>query len=165
MFDPAIVEPAVDFLVELAGGGRALEFGIGTGRVALPLARRAWRSTGSSGPRRWSRGCARSRAAKEIGVTIGDSATTRVDGSFSLVYLIYNTIGNLTIQEAGRMLPQRGGAPPTGRPFVIEVLVPELRRLPPGDTFRVFERVRTTGGSTSTTSRRRVYLASLRARR
>ena len=64
MFDPAVVDPAVDFLVELAGEGRALELAIGTGRIALPLASGECRSTESTCPRRWSRGCERSLVAR-----------------------------------------------------------------------------------------------------
>ena len=122
MFDPAVVDPIVDFLAELAGDGRALELGIGTGRIALPLAREACRCTGSSCRRRWRRGCARSPAATTIDVTIGDFATTTVDGTFSVAYLVFNTIMNLTTQEAqvacfrnvagasraGRLLRDRG---------------------------------------------------------
>ena len=63
MFDPAVVEPAVDFLADLAGDGAALELGIGTGRIALPLSQRGVPSRGSTSPRRWWRGCAPSLAA------------------------------------------------------------------------------------------------------
>ena len=108
MFEPAVVDPAVDFLAELAGDGAALELGIGTGRIALPLAGAASACTASTSRRRWSRGCARSRAASEIDVTIGDFATTTVDGTFSVAYLVFNTIMNLTdAGRAGRLLPQR----------------------------------------------------------
>ena len=85
-------------------------------------------------------GCARSRAAKHIGVTIGDFATTTVDGSFSLAYLVFNTIMNLTTQAAQVACFRNVAAhlEPGGR-FVVEVMVPELRRLPPGETFHVFD--------------------------
>ncbi len=140
MFDAAVIEPAVDFLVEVAGTGRALEFGIGTGRIALPLARRGVPVHGIDMSKAM---VARLRArpgAEDIGVTIGDFATTTVDGSFSLVYLIFNTIGNLTTQAAQVACFRNAAAhlQPGGR-FVIELVVPELRRLPPGETFRVFD--------------------------
>src|SRR5215470_14811938 len=98
MFDPAIVDPAVDFLVALAGDGAALELGIGTGRIALPLARRGVRVHGIdlSGAM-----VARLRAkpgGEAIPVAIGDFATTRVAGLFAVAYLVWNTIMNLTTQ-------------------------------------------------------------------
>ncbi|MBV9380913.1 MAG: class I SAM-dependent methyltransferase [Streptosporangiaceae bacterium] len=133
VFAPGAVEPAVDVLAELAGGGRALELGIGTGRIALPLARRGVPVHGIDLSRAM---VARMRAkpgGEEIGVTIGDFATARVDGTFSVAYLVFNTIMNLTTQEAqvacfGNVAAhlEPGGC------FVIEVRVPELRRLPPG---------------------------------
>jgi SAM-dependent methyltransferase len=140
MFDPRVVDPAVDVLAELAGDGNALELGIGTGRVALPLARRGVPVQGIelSGAM-----VARLRAkpgAEKIAVTIGDMTTTRLDGRFSLVYLVFNTIMNLTTQErqvacfenaAAHLLP--------GGHFAIEVVVPDIQRLPPGETFRPFQ--------------------------
>ena len=100
MFDPATVGPAVDFLAELAGDGPALELGIGTGRIALPL---AGRGVPVHGIDLSASMVARLRAkpgADDIGTTIGDFATTTVEGSFSLAYLVYNTIMNLTTQAA-----------------------------------------------------------------
>jgi SAM-dependent methyltransferase len=139
MFDESVVAPAVELLAELAGDGPALEFGIGTGRIALPLARRGVPVRGIDLS---SAMVARLRAkpgGSGIDVTIGDFATTRVDGSFSLVYLVFNTIGNLTTQRAQVECFRNAAAhlEPDGR-FLIEVGVPELRRLPPGDTARVF---------------------------
>ena len=98
-FEPEVVDPAVNFLAELAGPGGALELGIGTGRLALPLSRRGVRCTGSSCRRPWSSSCRRSRVQTPIGVTIGDFATTTVDGPFNLAYLVRNTIMNLTTQD------------------------------------------------------------------
>jgi SAM-dependent methyltransferase len=100
MFDPAVLGPTVDFLTELAGDGAALEFAIGTGRVALPLAERGVPVHGIDLSEAM---VARMRAkpgSEAIGVTIGDFATSRVEGTFSLVYLVFNTIGNLTMQDA-----------------------------------------------------------------
>ena len=100
MFAAAVVDPAVDFLAELAGSGRALEFAIGTGRIALPLARRGVPVHGIDLSRAMVARLRAKPGGEDIGVTIGDVATTRVDGSFSLVYLVYNTIMNLTTQAA-----------------------------------------------------------------
>jgi len=139
MFDPAVVDPVVDLLVELAGGGPALELGIGTGRIALPLAQRGVSVHGIELSRAM---VARLRAkprGDDIGVTIGDFATATVDGTFSVAYLVFNTIMNLTTQEAQvacfRNVAAHLGP---GGCFVIEVGVPELQRLPPGETIRAF---------------------------
>jgi len=138
--EPAIVEPMVDFLVERAGGGAALELGIGTGRIALPLARRGVRVHGIELSEAMVARLRAKPGAEEIGVTIGDFATARVEGTFTLAYLVANTIMNLTTQEeqvacfrnvAAHLEP--GGC------FVIEVGVPGLRRLPPGETFQLFD--------------------------
>jgi SAM-dependent methyltransferase len=136
---PEIIDPTVAFLVELAGEGRALEFAIGTGRIALPLAARGVSVAGID----MSTAMAEQMRAKPGGaaldVTIGDIATTRVEGSFSLVYLVFNTIMNLTTQAAQVACFRNAAAHlEPGGCFVIEVMVPELRRLPPGETFRVF---------------------------
>ena len=139
MFDPAVVAATVDFLAELAGDGAALELGIGTGRIALPLAARGVPVQGIDlSPAMVARLRAKPGAA-DIRVTIGDFATTVVPGVFRLAYLVFNTIGNLTSQDeqvacfvnAGRHL-EPGGS------FVIEVGVPPLRRLPPGETALAF---------------------------
>jgi SAM-dependent methyltransferase len=138
-FRPEVIERTVTFLAELAGAGAALELGIGTGRVALPLSQRGVHVHGIDiSPAMVERLRAKPGSAA-IGVTIGDFATTTVEGSFVLAYLVYNTITNLTSQDeqvecfrnAARHLDP-GGC------FVIEVTVPELQRLPPGETARVF---------------------------
>jgi SAM-dependent methyltransferase len=136
---PEVIDPTVAFLAELAREGRALEFAIGTGRIALPLAARGVSVAGIE----LSTAMAEQMRAKPGGaaldVTIGDIATTRVEGSFSLVYLVFNTIMNLTTQAAQVACFRNAAAhlEPGGR-FVIEVMVPELRRLPPGEIFHVF---------------------------
>jgi SAM-dependent methyltransferase len=139
MFDPAVVDPAVDFLADLAGQGAALELGIGTGRIALPLARRGIRVHGIDLSEAM---VARLRAkpdAGQIAVTIGDFATIRVEGRFSLAYLVFNTIGNLTTQDEQVACFQNTAAHlEPGGCFVVEVGVPQLRRLPPGETVRAF---------------------------
>ncbi|WP_017571384.1 class I SAM-dependent DNA methyltransferase [Nocardiopsis halotolerans] len=133
MFDPGVLDPAVDVLAELAGDGRALELGIGTGRVALPLARRGVPVHGVDLSQAMVDRLRAKPGGDAVGVTIGDFATTRVEGTFSLAYLVFNTIGNLTTQEE-QVACFRNVADhlePGGR-FVIEVGVPELRRLPEG---------------------------------
>lgn len=138
--DPAVVDPIVGFLEDLVRGGSALELGIGTGRIALPLAARG---VSVHGIELSTAMVARLRAkpgGEAVSVSIGDFATTRVDGSFSLAYLVANTIGNLTTQEAQvACFRNVAGHLDAGGCFVIEMLVPELRRLPPGETFRVFD--------------------------
>ncbi|MEM1384535.1 MAG: class I SAM-dependent methyltransferase [Pseudomonadota bacterium] len=133
MFDPAVVTPAVDLLAELADGGPVLEFGIGTGRIGLPLAERGLRVAGIdlSGAM-----VARLRAksgGEVMEVAIGDLAETRVPGQFTLVYLVFNTITNLTTQAAQVACFQNAANHLTpGGQFVVEVFVPALRHLPPG---------------------------------
>jgi SAM-dependent methyltransferase len=139
MFDPAVVDPVVDRLVDLARGGRALELGIGTGRIALPLAQRGVPVHGIELSKAMVARLRAKPGGEDIGVTIGDFATTTVDGTFSVAYLVFNTILNLTTQAAQVACFRNVAAhlEPGGR-FVIEVGVPGLQRLPPGETFRVF---------------------------
>jgi SAM-dependent methyltransferase len=139
MFDPAVVEPAVDLLVELAGGGRALELGIGTGRIALPLAERGVPVRGIELSRAMVEQMRAKPGGADIEVAIGDFATATVDGTFALAYLVANTIQNLTTQ-AEQVACFRNVAAHLGPGgcFVIEVGVPDLRRLPPGETAKVF---------------------------
>jgi SAM-dependent methyltransferase len=139
MFDPGVLEPAVDFLARLAGDGAALELGIGTGRIALPLSARGVRVHGIDLSPAMVRRLREKPGAERIGVTIGDFATTRVDGTFRLAYLVFNTIMNLTTQDA-QVACFRNVAThlEPGGLFVIEVGVPDLRRLLPGETVRPF---------------------------
>ncbi len=140
MFDSEAVDPAVDFLVELAGGGRALELGVGTGRIALPLARRGVPVHGIDLSEAMVARLRAKPGGKEVGVTIGDFATTRVEGSFSLAYLVFNTIMNLTTQAAQVACFRNVAAHlEPGGCFVIEVGVPDLQRLPPGESYIVFD--------------------------
>ena len=147
MFDPAVVDPVVDLLVELAGSGRALELGIGTGRIALPLAHRG---VPVHGIELSNAMVARLRAKPgggDIGVTIGDFATTTVEGTFSVAYVVFNTIGNLTTQAAQVACFRNVAAHlEPGGCFVVEVVIPELQRLPPGETARVFHASETRWG-------------------
>src|SRR4249919_157780 len=147
MFDAAAVEPAVDFLAELAGGGRALELGVGTGRIALPLAARGVPVHGIDLSRAMVARLRAKPAGGVIGVAIGDFATTRVGGTFSVAYLVFNTIMNLTTQDAQVACFRNVAAHlEPGGCFVIEVGVPDLQRLPPGERFVVFDGTETHWG-------------------
>ncbi|HTU87887.1 MAG TPA: class I SAM-dependent methyltransferase [Solirubrobacteraceae bacterium] len=139
MFDPVAVEPAVAVLAELAGDGRALEFAIGTGRIALPLAARGVDVCGIDFSDAMVEQLRDKPGGPELHVAIGDMASTRVEGKFRLVYLVFNTIGNLTTQEDQVACFSNAAThlEPGGR-FVVEVGVPELRRLPPGERHIVF---------------------------
>jgi SAM-dependent methyltransferase len=134
-FAPDVVEPAVELLAGLADGGAALELGIGTGRIALPLARRGVAVHGIDlSPDMVAKLRAKPGGA-EIAVTIGDMASTRVEGTFSLAYVVWNSLMNLRTQ-ASQVACVRNAAEhlvPRGR-FVVEIMLPELRRLPPGET-------------------------------
>lgn len=133
MFRAEVVEPAVGFLAELADGGPVLELGIGTGRIALPLARRGVPVHGIDLSQAMVARLRAKPGGDAIGVTIGDFATTRLDARFSVAYLVFNTIMNLTTQQAQVACFCNAAAHlRPGGCFVIEVGVPELRRLPPG---------------------------------
>lgn len=135
MFAPEVLGPAVDFLARLAGSGPALEFAIGTGRVAIPLVERGIPVTGIELSQPMADQLRRKISADELPVAVGDMATTTVPGRFSLVYVVWNSIGNLRTQDeqvecfrnAARHLA------PGGR-FVIELWVPGIRRFPPGQS-------------------------------
>jgi SAM-dependent methyltransferase len=132
------VDPVVDFLEPLAAAG-ALELGVGTGRIALPLAARGVRVEGIDLSPDMVAQLRRKPGGADLPVALGDFATTRVDGRFSLVYLVFNTIMNLTTQDAQVACFENAAAhlEPGGR-FVIEVGVPDLQRLPRGEVFRPF---------------------------
>jgi len=139
MFRSEAVDPVVDLLAGLAGDGRALELGIGTGRIALPLARRGVPVHGIELSRSMVARLRAKPGGDAIGVTVGDFATTAVDETFALAYLVFNTIMNITTQAdqvacfanvASHLEP--GGC------FVVEVGVPDLQRLPPGETVHPF---------------------------
>jgi SAM-dependent methyltransferase len=139
MFAPSVVDPAVDFLAGLAGEGDALELGIGTGRIALPLAQRGVRVKGIDLSESMVERLRAKPGGAEIQVEIGDFATTTVPGSFTLAYLVFNTINNLTTQDAQVACFENAAAHlEQGGCFVIEVGVPGLQRLPPGETVRPF---------------------------
>ena len=138
-FDPDVIAKTVDVLAELAGEGAALELAVGTGRVALPLAARGVPVSGIE----LSTAMADRLRAKDtdhlVDVTIGDMTTARVEGDFRLVYLVFNTIGNVWTQDRQVACFLNASAHlETGGNFVIEVGVPDLRRLPPGTDAHVF---------------------------
>jgi len=139
MFDPAVVDPVIDLLAELAGSGRALELGIGTGRIALPLAQRGVPVHGIELSKAMVARLRAKPGGEDIGVAIGDFATTTAEGTFSVAYLVFNTIMNLTTQAAQVACFRNVAAhlEPRGC-FVIEVGVPGLQRLPPGETIQAF---------------------------
>ncbi len=140
MSGPAVVDPVIDFLADLAGDGAALELGIGTGRIALPLTRRGVPVHGIDLSAAMVARLRAKSGAEDIGVTIGDFATSIVEGAFSVAYLVANTIKNLTTQDEQVACFQNVAAHlEPGGCFVIEVLVPGLRRLPPGETFQPFD--------------------------
>jgi SAM-dependent methyltransferase len=138
MFDAAVVTTVVETLAGLAGQGRALEFGIGTGRIALPLAERGVRVQGIDVSEAMVARLRAKPGGNEIDVTIGDFATTRVDGEFSLVYLVFNTIFNLVTQnEQVACFENAARHLAAGGCFVVENTVPDLQRLPPGQNISV----------------------------
>jgi SAM-dependent methyltransferase len=139
MFDPAVLGPAVDFLADLAGDGPVLELAIGTGRVGLPLSQRGVPVRGIELSEDMVDQLRRKPGSDRVPVTIGDMATTRVPGTFTLVYLVYNTITNLLTQDEQVECFRNAAAHlEPGGCFVVEVTVPDLQRLPPGETARPF---------------------------
>ncbi len=138
-FTADVVDPTVDFLAGLAGDGRALEFASGTGRIAIPLADRGVPVTGIDMSVAMTERLRAKPGGEKIDITIGDFATTTVDGSFKVVYLVFNTIMNLTTQEAQVACFQNAAnhLEPGGY-FVIEVGIPKLQHLPYGETIRPF---------------------------
>jgi SAM-dependent methyltransferase len=133
MFAPQVLGPAVDFLARLAGAGPALEFAIGTGRVAIPLAARGISVSGIELSQPMVDRLRRKAPAVELPIVVGDMATTTVPGRFSLVYVVWNSIGNLRTQD-GQVQCFRNAARhlSAGGRFVVELGVPGIRRFPPG---------------------------------
>jgi len=133
MFAPAVLDPAVDLLAGLAGSGRALELAVGTGRVAIPLTASGVPVTGIELSAPMVEQLRRKVDEATLPVVVGDMATTTVPGEFSLVYLVWNSISNLRTQQE-QVACFRNAArhlAPGGR-FVIELWIPPIRRLPPG---------------------------------
>jgi len=140
MFARDVVDPTVEFLAGMAEGGPALELGIGTGRIALPLVRRGVEVHGIDLSPDMVAQLREKPGGEEIPVTIGDFATTTVEGTFSLAYVVWNSIMNLGTQEAQVACFRNAAARlvPQGL-FVVEIMLPELQRLVPGETFLVFD--------------------------
>ena len=139
LFDPAVVDPAVTFLADLAADGPALEMGVGTGRIAIPLSRRNVPVHGIELSPAMVTQLRAQPGGSAIGVTTGDFATVAVPSRFALVYLVRNTITNLTSQDEQVQAFRNAAAHlRPGGCFVIENYIPDLRRLPPGETVRVF---------------------------
>jgi SAM-dependent methyltransferase len=139
MFEPAVLEPTVDVLAELAGSGPALEFAVGTGRVALPLRARGVAVHGIELSPPMVEQLRAKPGADAVPVTVGDMTTTRVPGSFTLVYLVWNAIMNVTTQDGQLAVFANAAAHlEPGGCFVVEVIVPQLRRVPAGEVGRVF---------------------------
>lgn len=145
LFDPAVLDPVVDVLANLAnaadgaGRGRALELAIGTGRVGLPLSQRGVDVAGIELSPHMADQLRAKPGADAIELVIGDMATTRVPGEFAVVYLVANTIMNVTTQaEQVAVLANAAAHLRPGGCFVIDVIVPQLRRVPPGEAGRVF---------------------------
>jgi Methyltransferase domain len=137
-FEPAVLDPMVELLTDVARGGPALEFAIGTGRVALPLSARTPVQGIELSPAMVERLYAKP-GADAIPVTIGDMTTTRVGGTFRLVYLVANTIMNVTTQDEQLAIFANAAAHlEMGGCFVVEVIVPQLRKVPPSEPARVF---------------------------
>jgi SAM-dependent methyltransferase len=140
MSDPVVVDPVVDLLVELARGGPALEFAVGTGRVALPLGARGVLVQGIEFSPHMAEQLRAKPGADAVPVTIGDMTTTRVPGAFTLVYLVANTIMNVTTQdEQVAVFANAAAHLEPGGFFVVEVMVPQLRSVPRGEVGRVFK--------------------------
>ena len=139
MFAPEVLGPTLDRLEELASGGRVLEFAVGTGRVAVPLVERGVSVTGIELSEPMIAQLRSKLDDEALPVVMGDMANTRAPGDYALVYLVFNTISNLLTQDE-QVTCFRNAARhliPGGR-FVIELGVPDLRRLPPGQQAVVF---------------------------
>jgi SAM-dependent methyltransferase len=139
MYAPDVLEPTVEFLAALAPGGRALEFAVGTGRVALPLSSRGLIVFGIDSSAAMAEVLRDKPAGDRVEVVVGDMARDTVPGMFDLVYLVYNTITNLLTQDE-QVACFRNAARHmrSGGRFVIEVFVPDLQRLPVGALAQVF---------------------------
>ena len=139
MFAAGVLTPTVDFLADLAGDGAALELGIGTGRVAVPLHRRGVPVHGIELSQAMVDKLVAKSDATGITVTVGDFATARAPGTYRLAYLVFNTIMNLTTQDEQVACFENVAAHvEPGGCFVVEVSTPRLRWLPPGQTIHPF---------------------------
>jgi SAM-dependent methyltransferase len=139
MFEPRALDPVVDLLADLAGDGPVLEFAVGTGRVALPLAARGLSTHGLELSPHMAEQLRAKPGSGAVAVTVGDMTTTIVPGTFSLVYVVANSIMNVTTQQEQLAVFANAAAHlQLGGCFVVEVIVPQLQHVPPGDFARVF---------------------------
>jgi SAM-dependent methyltransferase len=137
--EPSVVDPMVDLLVQFAGNGLVLEFAVGTGRIALPLGARGVAVHGIEHSSPMVEQLQRKSGAEAIAVVIGDMVTTRVRGAFDLVYVVANSIMNVTTQEDQLSVVVNAASHlVSGGHFIVELIVPQLRRVPPSETARVF---------------------------
>jgi SAM-dependent methyltransferase len=139
MYDPAVLDPTVRLLAELADGGPALELAIGTGRVALPLRQQGIEVSGIELSPHMAEQLRKKPGGDAIQVTTGDMTSAKANGTFTLVYLVWNAITNVTTQDEQVAVFENAFAHlvPGGR-FVVEVIVPPVRRVAPGEKARVF---------------------------
>ena len=139
LFEPSVLDPMTGLLAELARGGSLVEFAVGTGRVALALSARGIAVHGIELSRPMAERLSAKPGAGTVPVTIGDMRTTRVPWTFTLVYLVANTIMNVTTQDEQLAVFANAAAHlAPGGCFVVEVIVPQLRRVPAGESARVF---------------------------
>jgi SAM-dependent methyltransferase len=137
--DSSVVNPMVELLAELAGDGRVLEFAMGTGRIALPLSARGFPVYGIELSPHMVEQLRRKPGAEAITVLIGDMANGRVAGNFELVYVVANSIMNLTTQEEQVAVFANATAHlASGGHFVVELTVPQLQRVPPSEAGWIF---------------------------
>jgi len=135
----AVLDPIIEVLAGLAGGGPVLEFAIGTGRVALPLRARGVAVDGIELSPHMVDQLRAKPGGDDVPVTVGDMTTSRAPGTFDLVYLVANTIMNVTTQdEQVAVFANAAAHLRPGGCFVVEVIVPQLRKVPPGEVARVF---------------------------
>ncbi|MGO9875852.1 MAG: class I SAM-dependent DNA methyltransferase [Acidimicrobiia bacterium] len=139
-YEPAVLDPTVEFLAGLTGRGKALEFAIGTGRVALALRARGTEVHGIEISQDMVTELRAKPGGEHVPVVIGDMTSTRLDESFALVYLAFNTISNL-LTQAEQVACFRNAAAhlEPGGCFVVELGIPQLRRIPPGESAHPFE--------------------------
>jgi SAM-dependent methyltransferase len=136
---PSVVAPMVDLLAQLVGDGVALEFAVGTGRIALALSARGVPVHGIELSPEMVKQLRGKPGADALPVTIGDMATTRLSETFDLVYVVANSIMNLTTQEEQISVVSNAATHlGVGGRFVVELIVPQVRRVPPSETARVF---------------------------
>jgi SAM-dependent methyltransferase len=139
MFEPAVLDPAVDMLMSLAGEGPVLEFAVGTGRMALALHGRGLKVHGIDLSPHMAEQLRRKVGGEAISLTMGDMTSANAGREFSLVYLAFNALMNVTTQDEQVAIFENAARHlrPSGR-FVLELAVPTLSRFRPGDLGDLF---------------------------